>query len=308
MKKYIPLILIVLFSTFSYAFLEEYPYPSAPEFSQAKFNPATDKVLLAVDNFGQLTYLDFVIESENIGILFNLKDEDVYVNHIYTYYSDDEKLFYLIAVDEYSEIRYKGTKLPKMDPGSLVSLDKNGNLLEMRFTSSAKGDFITPIGTAIVKYKKEKNKETYIIQNGGVGLSGSVNFDFLTGNALIEKSTLSLGDKSFKIFGKESLDIGGYFFATVPTNLKLENSKITLGRERYVGKVINKPGKLDLNILTGKLKENANLEIIGLTELTLKNIYANIKQYQATFQNSLTGSLVRINQLNIEEFLKKSKQ
>ena len=43
-------------------------------------------------------------------------------------------------------------------------------------------------------------------------------------------------------------------------------------------------------------------------ELTLKNIYANIKQYQATFQNSLTGSLVRINQLNIEEFLKKSKQ
>lgn len=303
MKKYIVLIILILFSIQVYAFLDDFKDIS-PEFSQAGFDSNKDKVLMSVDNFGRLTYFDFIVSSDNIGVLFNMKDEDLYVNNIYVHYSEDEKIVYLIAIDDTSEIRYKGKKLPKMDPGSLVTLDNKGNLLEMRYTSSRKGDFINPIGTAIVRYTKDKDKETYVVQNGELKVSGLLNLDFFNGKAVINSSTLSLGDKDFRTFGKEILDIGGKFSAIVPTDLKLENSKISISKDRYLGKVISSSSRLNLNVLTGKLKENTNLEINGLTELNINSIYANIKPYQATFINSLTGSTVRINQLNIEEFLK----
>jgi hypothetical protein len=218
------------------------------------------------------------------------------------YFKDN--LAYLISLDDTSEIIYLGKRLPKMDPGSLVILDKNGNLVEMRYTTSKKGDFINPIGNAIVIYEREKGKETYIVRNGELKVTGLINLDSFNGKALVKDSILSLGEKKFKAFGKEIIDVGGYFSATVPTNLNLENSKINVGKEKYLGKVISSTAKLNLDVLTGKLKENTNLEIIGPTELNINSVYANVKQYQATFINYLTGSIVRINQLNIEEFIK----
>ncbi len=299
MKKYILIILIFVFATQSYAFFNDFNTNLYSEFSQSKFNPSKDKVLMTVDQFGQLVYMDFVINSDNIGAFFNLEDKEIYVNNIYFYFSEDTA--YLIAVDDKSEIIYKGTKLPKMDPGSMIILDKNGNLLEMRYTTSEKNSFVNPIGNAIVIYKKDKNKETYIIRNGEMKLSGLFNLPQFDGQAIINNSVLSLGDKKFDLFNSEFIDINGKFSATVPTNLKLENSKISLIKDNYLGEVINKQ---NFKILTSKLKENTNLLINGLTELNINYLSASIKQYQATFTNSLTGSIVRINQLNIEEFLK----
>lgn len=299
MKKYIIVILILVFATQSYAFFNDFNTDLYYEFSQSKFNPSKDKVLMTVDQFGQLVYMDFVINSDNIGAFFNLEDKEIYVNNIFFYFSDDTA--YLIAVDDKSEIIYKGTKLPKMDPGSMILLDKNGNLLEMRYTTSEKNSFVNPIGNAVVIYKKDKNKETYIIRNGEMKLSGLFNLPQFDGQAVMNNSILSLSNKNLDLLDNEFIDINGKFSAVVPTNLKLENSKISLIKDNYLGEVINKQ---NFKILTGKLKENTNLLINGLTELNINYLSASIKPYQATFTNSLTGSVVRINQLNIEEFLK----
>ncbi len=301
MKKYLTLIIFVILSIQTYAFFSDFDAPSL-EFSESGFNPNKDKILMTVDEFGQLVYMDFIVNSDNIGAFFNLEDNEIYVNNIYLYFYDSEA--YLISIDDKSEIIYKGTKLPKMDPGSLVRLDKSGNLLEMRYTTSEKNSFINPLGNAIVIYKKNKDKETYILRNGEMKISGLVNLNQFNGKALINNSILSLGEKGFNIFNKEFIDIGGKFSAIVPTNLKLENSKINLFKDDYIGEVVNKQ---NFNILTGKLKENTNLVINGLTELNINSLYANIKPHQATFINSLTDSAVRINQLNIDEFLLNNK-
>ena len=305
MKIIIIPVIVVILSTLAYAFLPDFDTAQFPEFSQSGFNPSKDKVLMTVDKFGQLTYMDFIVESDNIGAFFNREDKDIYVNNIYFHFSDN--LGYLITTNKDSEIHYLGKKLQKMDPGSLVILDKNGNLLEMRYTSSEKSDFVNPIGNAIVIYEKDKNKETYIIRNGEMKISGLIDMPFINGKGFVNDSLISLGNRNFRASDKEVIEFDGFFSATIPTTLNLEKSKINIGKDNYLGEVLTKSAK-DFNLLTGKLKENANLEINGLTEINLNKIYADIKKYQATFISYLTGSTVRVNQLNIEEFLKNLKQ
>ncbi len=300
MKRYIFALAIVIFSIQAYAFFSDLDASLYNEFSQSGFNPDKDKILMTVDNSGQLVYMDFVIDNDNIGAFFNIEDKQIYVDHIYFYFSDGKA--YLISIDDNSRIIYKGTELPRMDPGSVVILDKKGNLLEMRYTSSQKNSFVNPLGNALVIYKKNKDKETYIIRNGEMKVSGLINLNQFNGKAIINSSTLLLGSSKLSTLNKESIDFGGKFFATVPTNLKLENSKINLLKDNYLGKVVSKQ---DLDILTGKLKENTNLVINGLTELNLNSLYVNIKPYQAVFTNSITGAVVKINQLDINEFFKK---